>query len=357
MAQRKGKGASSRRAGRQPRVGRSGNPAVRAGGPSGEKVRPPAAATPGGSPGLAHHLPPQDAEYPHLLRGPGYQRWRAVLGVVMGISFFLLLTTVVSQAVVAGAWALTAATDYPVFYRSAFAFERASGMLAVNLGIATLIPVACVLMILLHQTRPAWLISVQARTRRRYFLACLGVAMVALNGVLLLSALVASEPVRFGPQPGFWWFLLVILVTSPVQAAAEEVFFRGYLLQAAGSLFAQPWVGVVLSAVVFALFHGTQNLPLFLDRLAFGLLAAILVWRTGGLEAAVAAHVVNNVFAYVLAGLTSSIATVRAIREIGWLDAVFDVGGFALFFVLALLVARPMKVPARVDLGRDHLVR
>ena len=94
---------------------------------------------------------------------------------------------------------------------------------------------------------------------------------------------------------------------------AEEVFFRGYLLQALGSLVAQPWFGVVVSAVVFALLHGTQNLPLFVDRLAFGLLAGVLVWRTGGLEAGIAAHVVNNVFAYVIAGLTTSIAALKAI--------------------------------------------
>jgi membrane protease YdiL (CAAX protease family) len=130
------------------------------------------------------------------------------------------------------------------------------------------------------------------------------------------------------------------------------VFFRGYLMQALGSLFAQPWVGVVLSSLVFALFHGTQNLPLFLDRLGFGLLAAVLVWRTGGLEAGIAAHVVNNVFAYGLAGLTSSIASVKAIQGIGWVDATFDVAAFAIFAVAALLLAKRMRLSTKVDLRR-----
>mgnify|MGYP006199530179 CR=1 FL=1 len=47
---------------------------------------------------------------------------------------------------------------------------------------------------------------------------------------------------------------------------------------------------------------------------AFGLLAGVLVWRTGGLEAGIAAHVVNNVCAYLLAGLTTSIAALKARR-------------------------------------------
>jgi membrane protease YdiL (CAAX protease family) len=296
------------------------------------------------------NLPPDGVGYPQILRVEGYAPWRSIVGVLMGLSFFILLTNLVSQLVVFVSWSLLAAdVNYRDYFASAFAFERASGMLAANLGIAMLIPVACVLMMLLHRMQPSWLLSVQARVRWPYFWACLGVAVVALNGVLLLSTVV-SRPTAFGPQAGFWWFLVVILLTSPVQAAAEELFFRGYLMQALGSLFAKAWIGVVLSALVFALFHGAQNLPLFIDRLAFGLLAAVLVWRTGGIEASVAAHVINNVFAYVIAGLTTSIAALKAIREIGWLDAVFDVGGFALFAAVALLLAAKMRPATRVDL-------
>ena len=141
---------------------------------------------------------------------------------------------------------------------------------------------------------------------------------------------------------------MVILLTSPLQAVAEEIFFRGYLMQALGSLVARPWFGIVISAVVFALLHGLQNPPLFVDRLAFGLLAGWLVWRTGGLEAGIAAHVVNNVFAYGVAGFTTSIAQLKAIREISWVDAGFDVGGFALFALLAYALFRILKLSNRV---------
>jgi len=223
-------------------------------------------------------------------------------------------------------------------------------MLAANLGIAMLIPICWLLMTMVHSVAPRWLSSVQPGLRWRYLLICLGIAVVALNGVLLISSAV-TQPLNLGVQNGFWGFLIVIVLTSPLQAAAEELFFRGYLMQALGSLVRQPWFGVVVSSVVFALFHGTQNLALFADRLAFGLLAAILVWRTGGLEAGIAAHVVNNVFAYLIAGLTTSIAALRAIREIDWVDAAFDVGGFALFAVLAFLVARQMRLRTTVDLS------
>jgi membrane protease YdiL (CAAX protease family) len=295
-------------------------------------------------------LPPDGVDYPQILRGEAYVWWRSLLGVVFGLTMFLLLSSVISQAFVLLAWSTTAG-DYPYrdYVREAFAFSRSSGMLAVNLGIMVLVPISIALMILVHLVRPVWLISVRPGVRWRYLLGCLAIALVSLNGVLLLSTLV-SGPLRFSLQPGFWGFLAVIVLTSPLQAVAEEVFFRGYLMQALGSLVARPWFGVVVSSVVFALLHGTQNLPLFVDRLAFGLIAAFLVWRTGGLEAGIAAHVVNNVFAFGIAGSTTSIAELKAIKEIGWLDAGFDVGGFALFALLAYGLARLMRLRNRVDL-------
>jgi membrane protease YdiL (CAAX protease family) len=337
---------------------RSGNPAVRAGeaepvvrptDPSRHARKPPAQVVVRGA------LPPDGASYPQILRGQSYVWWRSVVGVVFGISLFMLVTTVISQALVLVFWSTTAANQsYQDYFAKAFAFELPLGMLAVNLGLATLIPISWVLMAMVHQVRPRWLYSVQPAIRWRYLFGCLAIAAVVLNGVMLLSTTV-GEPLSFQPQRGFWGFFVVIVLTSPIQAAAEELFFRGYLLQALGSLVARPWFGIIASALVFAVLHGTQNWPLFIDRLAFGLLAGLLVWRTGGLEAGIAAHVINNVFAYLIAGLTTSVAALKALKGIGWVDAAFDVGGFALFAVLAYVLSRMMKLRTHVDLARVAL--
>jgi membrane protease YdiL (CAAX protease family) len=313
--------------------------------------RPSVPAAPVVRPADTGVLPPDGATYPQILRGETYLWWRSLLGAIFGVSMFLLLTAVISQGLVTLIWATTAGNySYASYYREAFAFERPVGMLAANLGIAVLIPISWVLMLGVHQVRPRWLSSVRPGIRWPYLLGCLAVAMVSLNGVLLLSTLITDKPLRFSPQHGFWGFFVVIVLTSPLQAMAEEIFFRGYLMQALGSLVAQPWFGVVVSALVFALLHGLQNLPLFVSRLAFGLLAGVLVWRTGGLEAGIAAHIVNNVCAYTIAGLTTSIATIKAVREISWVDSAFDVGGFALFAALAYGVFRLLRLSNRVQL-------
>lgn len=253
---------------------------------------------------------------------------------------FLLLTPVVTQLVTYIAW-LTTGNDivYATYVSTARAFERPAGMLAANLGIAALIPISAALMMLVHHTHPRWLTSVEGRLRWRYLLASAVVALVILGG-LLTFRLTSGPPLDLTPQNGFVGFLAVILITSPLQATAEEVFFRGYLTQALGSLVTNPWFGVVVSSVVFALFHGGQNLPLFIDRLAFGFLASVLVMKTGGLEASIAAHIINNVLAYTSAGLIGTISQTRAIRAITWNDALFDVGGFALFALVAWLINR-----------------
>ena len=94
----------------------------------------------------------------------------------------------------------------------------------------------------------------------------------------------------------------MVALLTPLQAAGEEYAFRGYLMQAFGGLFRSRWVAVVASAFLFGLAHGLgQSAPIFFDRFAFGLVAGALVVLTGGLEAGIAMHVLNNWLAFGLA--------------------------------------------------------
>ena len=94
----------------------------------------------------------------------------------------------------------------------------------------------------------------------------------------------------------------MLVLLTPLQAAGEEYAFRGYLTQAFGGWFHSRWVAVVASAFLFGLAHGVgQSIPIFFDRFAFGLVAGILVVLTGGLEAGIAMHVLNNWLAFGLA--------------------------------------------------------
>lgn len=297
--------------------------------------------------------PPPGVSYPLVLRRPGTEAWRTVLGIVAGFVLYLSVMSVLPSLVVGLAWLVTGAgVAYGTFAQEANAYLNPAGMLGLNLAIGCLVPLSWLLVATLHRTAPRWLASVRPRIRWRYLAVCAVVAVVVLNAMQVVTWVVTGTVVHLAPQQGFWGFLAVILATTWVQATGEEYFFRGYLMQALGSLTALRGFGVIASALVFAAMHGSQNLPLFLNRLAFGLVAAVLVWRTGGLEAGIAGHVVNNVFAYVWAGLTTGIAATRGLTETTWIGSLIGVGGYALYALAAWGIARAMQLetttPGRV---------
>ena len=183
------------------------------------------------------------------------------------------------------------------------------GLAYLNLLLASAIPVTWLLIRILHGLRPRWLSSVLPRLRWRYLLVCFALAFVALFATLLVSAILPAQDTgteMSGHVNDFTSttrdFLLVVLFLTPLQAAGEEYAFRGYLTQAFGGLFRSRIAAVVIPATLFALAHGVgQSPPIFFDRFAFGLVAGTLVILTGGLEAGIAMHVLNNWLAFGIA--------------------------------------------------------
>jgi CAAX protease family protein len=77
-------------------------------------------------------------------------------------------------------------------------------------------------------------------------------------------------------------------------ALAEEMIFRGWLLQQTGALVRSVAVVLVVNAVIFSLAHGDPSLGAFVTRCALGAGWAWIVLRLGGIEFAAGAHFANN---------------------------------------------------------------
>ena len=142
--------------------------------------------------------------------------------------------------------------------------------------------------------------------------------------------------------------LVVVLLTTPLQAAGEEYAFRGWLSQVVGSWFARPVVAAVVaggvSATLFAIAHGTQGPWLFADRFAFGVVASLLVWRTGGLEAAVALHALNNMVIFVPTVLTGGLAEAFETTSLPWYAFALDVVAMSVAVVVLDRLARRSRL-------------
>lgn len=336
----------------------------------GGSAAPGASGAPGGSPPDQLGMPPAPEVGPRQLPPPSYHLlhlggwpgwWRAPVGVAAA---FLLAFVVLPVAwlVAFGMWFLV--TGQPVLEGVAALADLSeptpASLAYINLTLASMIPVAWLCQRLVHGLKPGWLSSVRPRLRWGYFFACFGIAFVALLATIMVSAVLPLDDAVAATSLNEWTptlrdFLLVVLILTPFQAAAEEYLFRGYLTQAVGGMFYRvPWLAktaaVVVPAVLFALVHGSQTAPIFIDRLAFGLLAGILVIATGGLEAAIAMHILNNVFAFGLALAYGDMASTLNPSSPSWWQLPVTLTQTLVYLVLALGLARVMRVSTTAEL-------
>jgi membrane protease YdiL (CAAX protease family) len=222
--------------------------------------------------------------------------------------------------------------------------------------LAGAIPVTWLLVRYLHGLKPRWLASVMPRLRWRFLLVCLGLSLLALIATLLVSTVLPAQDTGVemtGELNDFTTttrdFLLVVLFLTPLQAAGEEYAFRGYLAQAFGGLFGSRVAAVLVPSVLFALAHGGQSIPIFFDRFAFGVVAGTLVILTGGLEAGIAMHVLNNWLAFGVALAYGDMASSLNPTGGSWWSIPVTLTQSLTYLVLALWVARRMGLATRSD--------
>ena len=245
-----------------------------------------------------------------------------------------------------------------------FSDPRPAALAYLMLSLASAIPVVWAVNRLLNGLRPGWVTSVAPRMRWGYFLVCVVLAVVALGATMLVATILPSAGVGAEPSgqlnewtPRLRDFALIVVLLTPFQAAGEEYLFRGYLTQAMGSIadsVAGRWVSrvvaVVVPALIFAIFHGlSQSVPVFFDRFAFGIVAGVLVLVTGGLEAAIAMHVLNNLVAFGLALAFSDLGSALTPTGGSWWMIPTTLTQSVVYLALAWSVARGMRLSRIAD--------
>lgn len=253
--------------------------------------------------GVPPDAPPHDEPQPylHAMRTRDWAWWRPLLGL-----FLLGVVFVVGSAVLAVVGIVTGVSPDLALLE----LTDPGTLLVTNLTLIVAIPVVWLAWAVAHGMRTGWSSSVLARFRWRLLprltLFALGTLGVAICLSVLLAFTVGGADVD-GPVPSWGWLLVVVLLTTPLQSAAEEYLFRGYLSQAIAGWIRNPRASAVVAGLVtatlFSLAHLPPDLLTFFDRFLFALAASAVVWLTGGLEAAVVLHAANNVVLFVLAAL------------------------------------------------------
>ena len=297
-------------------------------------------------------------EYHLILRGGRWGWWRPAVGVLsLAVGSILVLPLLLQLPFLV----YFAATGQDVIDAGTRLVDLDDptplGLAYLNLALASAIPLTWLLIRTLHGLKPRWLSSVRPRLRWNFLLVCFGLAFVALIATLLVSAVLPAQDTgteMTGELNDFTSttrdFLLVVLFLTPLQAAGEEYAFRGYLTQAFGGLFRSRVAAVVIPAILFALAHGIgQSPPIFFDRLAFGLVAGTLVILTGGLEAGIAMHVLNNWLAFGIALAYGDMGSSLNPTGGSWWSIPVTLTQSLVYLGLAWWVSRSMGLATKTD--------
>ncbi len=156
-------------------------------------------------------------------------------------------------------------------------------------------------------------------------------------------------------------FAVVALILIPIQTSAEELLFRGYLLQWIGLRLKNKWILSLINGILFFLPHSvnpemaTNSLLIGLGYFAMGFFLTLITLKDNGMELALGMHAANNLFSVLFANYTVTALPSPALFTIQTLDPVYSlialVVGMVLFYLIffSLLVPKPPDAHSEKD--------
>jgi hypothetical protein len=152
----------------------------------------------------------------------------------------------------------------------------------------------------LHKRKFRSLISADATINYQRILAGFGVWFLIQMVLVVLSLIFDAKNFEFTFNPSQWFPLLITaLILTPIQTSSEELFFRGYLLQAFSHITRNRLILIFVTSILFMLPHllnpeMRRGAWLALFYFGFGALTALITLKDNRLELALGVHAANN---------------------------------------------------------------
>ncbi|MDO4260210.1 MAG: type II CAAX endopeptidase family protein [Actinomycetaceae bacterium] len=269
-------------------------------------------------------------EYLRGGRTPHYKWWKLLLAALIFYVFWNLCQIPV-YAVVLPVFGLETLTLSQGVSTGATNLMSHPGLLMLSLGnLGVAIPALALALFVVEKRGIGSLSSVKGRLRWDMIGRALLPAIVLWGGILLYEIAMGAPIVDLStvvPQ------IVIILLLVPLQSAAEEYVFRGGIMQAIGAWGGPAWLALIISTALFIPVHGQYH-GLGLVSVSFmGICMAWLTMRTGGLEAAIVLHTVNNYLAF--GGALLFQANPMSDAETTWLSLLTQCGIVALYTAIA----------------------
>lgn len=246
----------------------------------------------------------------------------------------------VGISVIATAWLVGGNIAYVLALQ--LPLGRVTEFVAVNASVLMLLAGVLVTVILLH--RRGWRTLVTPRHRLDWRRIAEGAAVWAVLAVAFVVVESLLYPGRYAWSLDLlrWLpFLCAALLLTPLQCAAEELVFRGYLVQALGRRLRHPAVLAVLSSAIFTVPHlynpevAAYGLAIMAaNYFVMGFFLASVALRDGRLELAMGAHTGNNLLLAVFVNYEDSVFRTESVFTAGALDPVYSLVTLLLSLVL-----------------------
>lgn len=237
--------------------------------------------------------------------------WRYLLGILFIIFLWIVVGSIVSLIVASifvtlqfGQSGLDSEALQQQFQSQLLLFLKTPSVAAyvtVNIPFVFFALAILLVIILLHQRSFFTLISADQSVNFKRLLRGFWVWFLISTILIPVDYLLNSQNYVFSFNPAQWFLLLPLaLILTPLQTSAEEVFFRGYLLQGLGLLTRQRFVLIIVSSLLFAVPHFAnpemQRGAVWLALLyfAFGVFLTVITLKDNRLELALGVHAANN---------------------------------------------------------------
>ena len=245
--------------------------------------------------------------YHRLARSaPGYRWWKSLVTGLIALGIFVGFTIVLVVILLASTVVFPEVGPIIMKLITTGTIDNSAPVvLAFSLSsIAVILPSVWLARLIMGPRPVGLLSSIAGRLRWRWMARLILPVVIAygastLFSVFLLPVLTGESIPHGAVSSSTWIVVLVAVLLVPLQATAEEFFFRGYLAQTIGGWLKHPLFAILLPVPLFTIGHQYDVWGL-IDVSVFAVVAGWLVWRTGGLEASIVAHVVNNTVIFVI---------------------------------------------------------
>lgn len=176
-----------------------------------------------------------------------------------------------------------------------------------NIFLFSWFPIGLFINWIVFKSSPGNLMSVAGKVRWKWLFHCIIVMLPIMTTVIIIQNFI-EEPVSLTFNMSTLTAVAISFIFTPLQCMGEEMLFRGWAIQTFGPFFKNKktgWIVIgLLASAAFSLAHNPSTFLIGIELFAFALISCVLIYVTGGMEACIVMHAINNVVLFSITNLS-----------------------------------------------------